>query len=76
MNKIEPTCDECGKRLIKVASGMLCVEGHGRILPIDEFSDRNVMPTDHSKCERMIQIPLSIRSLGAIINFHNRHAGS
>jgi hypothetical protein len=73
MNKIEPTCEVCGKRLVKVASGLLCIEGHGRILPNDEFTDRNVLPSDHSQCERMIQIPLSIKSLGAILNYRNRH---
>jgi hypothetical protein len=75
MNKIEPTCEVCGKRLVKVASGLLCIEGHGRILPNDEFTDRNVLPSDHSHCERMIQIPLSVKSLGAIYKYRLRVEG-
>lgn len=75
MEAIEPTCCECGKRLVKAGSGLLCIEGHGRIIPIDELMDATEVPVDHSKCERIVQIPISLRSLGAIYNFHMRHAG-
>lgn len=72
MKAIEPTCCECGKRLVKVGSGLLCIEGHGRIMPIDELMDATEVPVDHSRCERMVQIPLSYRSISAILNYHNR----
>ncbi len=54
--EIHPTCKICGKELVKVVSGLVCIEGHGKILPVEEFEDINDMPTNHSDCERLGQM--------------------
>ena len=58
---IHPTCDECGRQLVKVRSGLVCIEGHGRIIPIDEYVDRSKIPVDHSKCEKIQQQPFAFQ---------------
>jgi hypothetical protein len=75
MEPIEPNCPVCGKLLVKVSSGLTCIEGHTKILPVAEFEDVSVMPTKHSHCERIIQIPLRYKSLAAIYHFHLRAGG-
>ena len=52
---IHPTCEICGKELVKVKSGLLCMEGHGPIVPLDEFIDRSKVPVEHKHLERMKQ---------------------
>lgn len=32
-------CDECGELLLRLDSGFVCPEGHGRILPLGEAQD-------------------------------------
>lgn len=73
MKPIEPICPHCGKLMIKVSGGLTCIDGHTRILPVREFEDRSVLPTKHSHCERMVQVPLSYRSLAAICDYHERY---
>lgn len=75
MKPIEPNCPHCGKLMIKVSGGLTCMEGHTRILPVQEFEDTTVLPTMHGHCEKMVQIPLSYKSLGAIYNYYSRVEG-
>ncbi len=42
--QINLTCEECGAELIRVHSGLVCPDGHGRIKPVGETQDRSFLP--------------------------------
>ena len=49
---ITPSCPTCGQTLMKTTSGLVCPDGHGRIVPLEEFVDRSLVAVDHSQCPR------------------------
>ena len=55
---IIPSCSICGEPLVKVMSGLVCLTGHGPIIPLQEFCEQSPLLVNHAACETIKQIAM------------------
>lgn len=61
MKPVKPTCPTCGRELVLVASGAVCIEGHGRITPLGEYEAENRRPVTVRGLERVTTERMDVR---------------